>query len=108
MYLGQHFGNFAGAYFGSIGEYVPAATPIEVIAVRAGYFGGEYREVGEVFDITLPQHYSPFWMQFRENPPTGWTSFLRSYTVASDILRLRWPGRDETRITGTGLDRPDD
>lgn len=54
----QGKGNVLGLLFGLNLDAVPASPGFRVQAVTAGYYGGEYYNAGDVFDIVQASDYS--------------------------------------------------
>jgi beta-lactam-binding protein with PASTA domain len=73
----------------SLGALVVSVT---VLAIKDGYFDEKIRKAGEMFEITDPLQFSPYWMQFIDTPPDDWLPLLEPYSAAVDREILTRPG----------------
>jgi hypothetical protein len=85
----------------------PFRIPVRVRAYRAGYIYDVYRNVGDIFSITLPSEYNPYFMIFMDQPPFIWLPFIGAYDREIDNQVIRFPGRDEIRFFSTGEESGD-
>jgi hypothetical protein len=72
----------------------PEYALVSVQAYRNGHYGGLYRFEGDIFNVTSPFEYSPYWMTLLSTPPSSWIPFMPTYTPATD-LRIYKPLRTE-------------
>ncbi len=102
--FGAVLGRIAGSIFGSMGGSSPPPVEVSVTvrAIEPGYFDGNLIEIGQTFEITSPEQYSPYWMLFIDTPPFSWNAFLRPFNVEVESDRIRWPGKDVTILTAPG------
>ncbi len=100
--FGKVLGSIAGSIFGSIGGTPPVEDSVTVMAIEVGYFNGYEIEIGETFEITAPQQFSPYWMKLIDTPPFSWQGYLKAYSQSVDIDRIRWQGKDETVVVAPG------
>jgi hypothetical protein len=69
----------------------PSIATVAVRAFKTGFFGGQLREVGAVFNITSPFQFSPYWMTLVGSPPDDWLPFLEmdaKPSVVRDIIKV--------------------
>lgn len=67
-----------------------ATVTAEVRATAAGYYGGLYRQIGDLFNIIAPEEFSPYWMTFTGIPPTDWVASLAVFDPYIDREMLEF------------------
>jgi len=62
----------------------------EVRAHKPGFFDGLYRVPGDTFNLTEPEQYSPYWMEFINGVPASWAGRIAVFNpyVDREILEF--------------------